>query len=214
MKKFFLALMCVATLAMVGCSNKSNDPVKDGTNVKDADPAKVDNTVSKCWAIGMTGKVNDIEESKVNYYWGTEKAVVLRAQDDLAEYEEMAKKWGLTLEVTIKYSEATPETEEACQELDKAAEKEYEESGECWKITISAGTIVSEDVYMWGHESAVLIGEIEAKQMAEAYLAPYIEQYGLKIEVKTSHEKADYKDPDSCEAQNKGLTGMPELLKK
>ena len=209
MKKIFLALMCVAALAMVSCDN-SKDPNKSGTNVKDVDVTKLDATTEKCWAVGTTAKVNDISDAVTNYYWGTEKAIVEEAQDELKEYEEMCKQYGLTLELVVKYSEASPKDKAACKQMDDAAEKEYLESGNCWKINVTAGTVFSQDVYMWGHESAVLIGEMEGKVMIEEM----IKQYGLSLEVKTSHEKADFKDPDSCEAQNKGLTGMPELLKK
>jgi len=192
MKKVFFALMCVATLVMVGCKN--SDPNKSGTNVKDVDINKVDNKTEKCWAIGATGSVDGIEEATINYAWGTEKDIVQEAQDMLAEYDEMASTLGLTLELTVKYQEAEPNTMEDCAKQDEAAQKEYTESGNCWKVSVKS-PMYSEDQYIWGHEATVKIAIAEIQAM--------LKNYGITTGVEINYDKTDAADPDSCEKNNK-----------
>ena len=192
MKKLFAALMCVMAIAMVGC--KPNDPVKSGTNVKDVDASKLDNTTEKCWAIGITGTVDDLEDSQVSYYWGTEQGVVEEAQNQLNEYEAMCKQYGLTLNLTIKYLEADPNTKEACMKQDEAAKKEYEESGECWKVTVKTARLTQER-YVWGHEVTI--------KMAEAEMEAMLKNYGITTGYEITHEKVEAENEDACEKMNK-----------
>lgn len=192
MKKLFAALMCVMAVALVGC--KPEDPNKSGTDVKDVDVTKVDDKTEKCWAIGITGTVDDIEASQVSYFWGTEKAVVEEAQEELKAFDEMTQKYGLTLNITVKYMEADPKSEEACKQQDEATQKEYEESGECWKITMSAG-MLSEEYYVWGHDVTIKI--------AEAQMEAMLKNYGITSGYEIKHEKVEAENAEACEKNNK-----------
>ena len=90
--------------------------------------------------------------------------------------------------------EADPKSEEACKQQDEATQKEYEESGECWKIMMSAG-MLSEEYYVWGHEVTVKI--------AEAQMEAMLKNYGITSGYEIKHEKVEAENAEACEKNNK-----------
>ena len=186
MKKVFLALMCVAAIAMTSCSN---DPSKSGKDVKDVDVTKLDDKTEKCWALGATVSLNGVDDSMNYTVWATEKEAVASAQELLAELEATAKEVGVTMDITVKYKEWTDASDEtSCAKQAQAYDKEYEDASECWELSMSLGTL-SETSYIWGHEIQLEM----TKVMAEKQLA------GVNVSYKT----VDAKDEDACEALSK-----------
>ncbi len=103
MKKFLMAFMCLAAVALVGCSNKS------ATNV---DPNKVDDTVEKCWDITVKMSAYGVTETEHEFFWGTERDCVILCQE-----EEKAGSMG-PIKTTASYKATGYKTEEACHEAD------------------------------------------------------------------------------------------------
>lgn len=103
MKKFFMALMCVAAIVLTGCKK----------DVMSVDPASCDNTVEKCWEMTVTGRVLGISSTVTSYVWATERVVVTVCQEAVKTY----KATGMT-SLKVTYKAAPYKTEEACDEAD------------------------------------------------------------------------------------------------
>ncbi len=156
-KKFYLALICVASMIMfVACKN--GDVVK-GKTIDNIDASTLDDKTEKCWEI--TASKGEVSET--TYEWGTEQEIVMWLQ------EEQAIAGGL---VTFSYKANSAKTEEACEE------KNFDyESEACWELTMKmGGTTVT--YYMWATEELI-------KQFIERYHTQGYEVTYKKTDVKT-----------------------------
>ena len=139
-KKFFIALVCMASMLLAACTPGGGGGGVDPTKV---DPSTLDNTTKKCWEI--TRKVGTVSET--GYMWGTEYEVVaaLQATDKLSGG---IGNWS--------YKANSAKDQNSCE----GQNPDYVPS-ECWKITLSNG-FQSMVNYIWSDEEGV-------KKYIEAY---------------------------------------------
>jgi len=191
MKKVFLALMCAAAVVLAGCSNASS-PIKGGTtgsSLTQEQVAKMDNKTEKCWHVAETITVSGYSATYNYYEWGTEMEIAAMV---LAEYQA-AKKSGVG-KYENAYEESSAKTQQECEKLDDAAQKENSEidgddadaDAECWQVyTTYAGQTVTL-AYLWTSEEGV-----------KDYVDAMNKAQGSSI---YSYKKADAKDENSCSA--------------
>lgn len=191
MKKVFFALMCAAAVVLAGCS-KANNPIKGGTtgsSLTAEQVAKMDNTTEKCWHVAENIVVNG-HSATYNYYeWGTEQEI---ASMVWAEYQA-AKKMAVG-DYEVAYEESSAKTQQECDKLDAAAQKENseidgddDEDAECWQVYTSyAGQTVTL-AYLWTSEEGV-----------KEYVAAMNKAQGGAVTYQ--YKKADAKDEAACGA--------------
>ena len=139
-KKFFIALVCMASMLLAACTPGGGGGGVDPTKV---DPSTLDNTTKKCWEV--TRKIGTVSET--GYMWGTEYEVVaaLQATDKLSGG---IGNWS--------YKANSAKDQNSCE----GQNPDYVPS-ECWKITLSNG-FQSMVNYIWSDEEGV-------KKYIEAY---------------------------------------------
>ena len=198
MKKVFLALMCVAAIALVGCKGTANNPLPGGTNGSSLTPEKIaalDNTTEKCWQLGIGATVLGHSEVSYDYMWCTER----QAAEWAYECYQAAKAMALG-KAEYAYKESSAKTVEECNKLAEEAEKEnlddldddLDDDLECFQIYYNYGGTELTYTYMWSDEQSV-----------ENMIASLHNSTGIDYKYRTV--AAD--DSDSCLAH---LTGGAE----
>ena len=192
MKKVFLALMCVAAIALVGCNKATtSDPVPGGTKGSTLTPEKIatlDNTTEKCWHVGSGGAYGGQTAIEEGYMWGTERD----AAEWAYECYQMSKAFPGSYEYSYKESDA--KTEEECDKLDKAVRQDEEADYACWSLSYDmAGATIT--AYYWNDEEGM-----------DAMAAAYKSRLGVDCKI----AKADAKDEDACIALNNQNPGGGE----
>ena len=189
MKKVFLALMCVAAIALVGCKGTASNPLPGGTNGSSLTPekiAKLDNTVEKCWQLGIGATVMGHSEVSYDYMWCTEQEAAQWAYECYQAAKHLA-----VGSAEYAYKESSAKTVEECNKLAQEAEKENggdddDEDFDCWKISYEIAGY-TQTMYSWNTEEGV---------------AAIVESYKSTLGVTCNVEKIKDKDADSCQALN------------
>ena len=175
-KNFYLALVCLASVAMFTACNENgkNNPDKDGTwytSASQIDVTAFDDKDSKCWAIDIWCDGTTIGRQ---YEWGSEAAIAAAAKSiltmDYQVFGYQTKK--------VQWFEAPADDEDACH-------AQVWEGAVCWKETVSAGG-QSETNYGWMPEA----------NMKERH--DYYESKGLTH----TYTRAAADDEDACNKLN------------
>ena len=132
-KKFFIALVCMASMLLAACTPGGGGGGVDPTKV---DPSTLDNTTKKCWEI--TRKIGTVSET--GYMWGTEYEVVVAMQAT----DKIAGGIG-----SWSYKANSAKDQNSCE----GQNPDYVPS-ECWKVTLSNG-FQSMVNYIWSDEEGV-----------------------------------------------------------
>ncbi len=176
-KYFYLALVCLASVATFTACNKkgNNNPDKDGswyTSASQIDVTAFDDKDSKCWAIDIWCDGTTIGRQ---YEWGSEASVAAAAKliltMDYQVFGYQTKK--------VKWFEADASDEDACH-------AQVWEGAVCWEETISHNGSQSETNFGWMPEA----------NMKERH--DYYESKGLTH----TYKHADAADQDACEKLN------------
>lgn len=195
MKKVFLALMCVAAIALVGCKGTASNPLPGGTNGSSLTPDKIaalDNTTEKCWQLGIGASAGSHSEVTYDYMWCTEREAAQWAY----ECYQLAKSVAVGVSAEYAYKESSAKTVEECNKLAEEAAKEngedWDDDFECYQIYYVLGGTELSYTYMWSDEQSV-----------ENMIASLHNSTGMDYKYRT----VDADDSDSCIAH---LTGGAE----
>lgn len=116
--------------------------------------------------------LTESDKSATLYFWGTEQGLVTFIEGEVAE----AKRQGFVWTYTYKASKES--------DLDACMERNNE-GADCWKVTITKGGSSKTEYLFTSYECAEIYAKAEAGKSGS---------YSI--------EKADAKDPDSCDALN------------
>lgn len=158
MKKVFLALLCVAAIALVGCKGTASNPLPGGTNGSSLTPAKIaalDNTVEKCWQLGIGASAGGHSEVSYDYMWCTEREAAQWAYECY-----QASKLMPVGSAEYAYKESSAKTVEECNKLAQEAEKENggdddDENASCWEIYSEIAGTTQTMQLIWTSEEGV-----------------------------------------------------------
>ena len=134
-KYFYLALMCLASVAMFTACKNGN--VVNGTTVNDIDLSTLDKKTEKCWEISASHGTY----SETLFEWGTEYDIVLILKESQKLAGSMA---------TYSYKANSAKDEETCN----AQNPDYEQHA-CYEVTINMGAGATMTSYMWDTESGI-----------------------------------------------------------
>ena len=193
MKKVFLALMCVAAIALVGCKGTASNPLPGGTNGSSLTPDKIaalDNTTEKCWQLGIGASVMGHSEVSYDYMWCTEREA---AQWAYSCYQ--AAKGMMVGKAEYAYKESSAKTVEECNKLAEQARQEgqggddWGEDYNCYQVYYSyAGSTIVVS-YMWNDEEGI-----------ESYISAMSNASGIDYKYK----EVDADDQEACIALSGG----------
>ena len=158
MKKVFLALMCVAAIALVGCKGTASNPLPGGTNGSSLTPekiAKLNNTDEKCWQLGIGVSAGGHSEVSYDYMWCTEQEAAQWAYECY-----QASKLMPVGSAEYAYKESSAKTVEECNKLAEEAEKENggdddDENASCWEIYSEIAGTTQTMQLIWTSEEGV-----------------------------------------------------------
>jgi len=160
MKKVFLALMCVAAIALVGCKGTASNPLPGGTNGSSLTPEKIaalDNTVEKCWQLGIGASAGGHSEVSYDYMWCTEREAAQWAYECY-----QASKLMPVGSAEYAYKESSAKTVEECNKLAEEAAKENgddwgddDENAACWEIYAEIAGTTQTYQLIWTSEEGV-----------------------------------------------------------